>query len=179
MTTKTVLNTVVNPDGSTTVTYSDGTIVTTPISVPAAPTATNPFKAVIRGAMPFVESNIVAIALYLGVHITLQAAGVIAALGGLGLTAVLHAAEATWPKVGIFLGWLGAPSYTPAPTKAQLQAQLLALTALIAQGKAVVEEKATPSQPTSSVGAGPPPAPVVQGAGGPAAPAPAPGATLT
>jgi hypothetical protein len=110
--------------------------------------------------MPFVYSGAAAAIAHFGWHVSNSVVIQIVAIAGGILTLGLHAAEAKWPWVGALLGYIGAPTYTPATkvTVAQLQAQIAALAAQLEEAKA-------PSTPTAPA---PSPAPVVT----PVAPAP-------
>ena len=120
---------------------------------PTTSPAPNPFKAVVRSLMPFVISGIVAVCVHFGYHPSAQVADDIALAGGAGLTIVLHAAESRWPKLGVLLGYVGAPVYAPS-TKVSLAAENADLKARVANLEAAaaaqVASSLTPPAPPSA-----------------------------
>jgi hypothetical protein len=130
-------------------------MATTPVTVTPAPES-NTFKAIVRTVMPAIYSGVAAVIAHFGYHVSNAVVIQIVSIGFGGLTLVLHAAEAKWPWVGVFLGYIGAPVYTPSTktTVALLQSQL-------ATALAQLEESKTPS--TSSAPVTPAPAPVTSG----------------
>lgn len=99
----------------------------------------NAFKAIVRSLMPFVLAGIVALCVRLGYHPTPQVVSDIALAGGAALTILLHAAESRWPRLGVLLGYVGAPVYPPsakvslASENADLKDRLAALEAAVAE----------------------------------------------
>ncbi len=93
----------------------------------------NQFKAIVRSVMPFVISGVASVIARFGYHVSLDTVIQIVGIAGGGLTIVLHALEAKFPWVGVFLGWIGAPAYAPSAKKslaltvASLQTELAAL----------------------------------------------------
>ncbi len=116
----------------------------------------NVWKAIIRSSTTWLIGIIISVAVDLGYHVTLATATVIAGAVGFGLTLLAHLLEVKWPWFGVFLGWLGAPSYTPVVTKNQIIATLKAdlAAALVAQSPSSVDPL-TASSPAAPV----PPAP--------------------
>jgi len=108
----------------------------------------NQVKAFIRGVMPFVESSIVASVAHFGFKISPTVSAQIIALGGLGLSAVLHYLETHFKWVGVLLGWIGAPAYAPSlsATVKSLTAELEALK----NPQAVVTDLASPTAPVEA-----------------------------
>ncbi len=117
------------------------------------PTKPNVWKSIVRSVTPFVIGAIVWCATFLGFHISIRTADAVGAIVGFGLTLVAHFLEIKWPAFGVFLGWLGAPSYTPILTKkkiiANLQNQLETLATSI---NAPVATAVTPQTPVAVVG---------------------------
>ena len=122
-------------------------MTTTPTK--AAVPATNPAKALVRTLVPFVYPAVAALIARFGYHVSNATVIQIVAAGGTGLTIVLHLLEEKFPKVGILLGWLGAPVYTPS-TKASLSAQIATLEAQLAAIVAQAGEAQAPSAPTAA-----------------------------
>jgi len=121
-------------------------MTTTPTK--AAVPATNPAKALVRTLVPFVYPAVAAIIARFGYHVSNATVIQIVAAGGTGLTIVLHLLEEKFPKVGILLGWLGAPVYAPG-AKASLTAQVATLEAQLSAIAAQVDEAHSPSTPTA------------------------------
>jgi hypothetical protein len=129
----------------------------------------NLFKALVRSLTPWLISGIVYMAVHLGYKISMTSATEVAALVGTLLTLLAHILETKYRWFGVFLGWLGAPSYTVAPTKAQtiaqLQAQIAALEATLLPGETqtvqpapvVVTSPLPAPTPAATVGVTPPP----------------------
>ena len=101
------------------------------MTTPVPQAQTNPFKAIIRSLTPFAIAAVVGGAAHLGYHVTMGTAAAIVAGAGGFITVAVHALEPRYPWVGVFLGWLGAPGYTPTTkvTVVSLQAEIDALKA--------------------------------------------------
>jgi len=80
---------------------------------PVTPLQPNVVKAIVRSIMPFIISAFVAVCIHFGYHPTAQTITWVLGAGGGGLTILLHLLEKKWPMVGILLGYIGAPVYTP------------------------------------------------------------------
>ena len=114
------------------------------MTTPVPQAQTNPYKALVRSLMPLLYPAVAAIIAHFGYHVSNAVVIQIVAGGFAGATVLLHTAETRWPWVGVFLGWLGAPGYTPTTkvTVVSLQAEIDAL-------KAQQAEAAHPSTPTA------------------------------
>lgn len=117
------------------------------MTTPTVPPVSNSFKAIVRSVVPYIEGAVAAAVAKLGWHVTIQTAAEVTLAAGTGLSILLHAAEAKWPWVGAFLGYVGAPVYAPS-TKKTLAAQVAQLEAQIATLTAQQAEKSSPSSPT-------------------------------
>ena len=73
----------------------------------------NNLKAFVRSVFPFLESSAIAAIAHYAYHVSPTHAAVILSAGGVGLSAVIRWTETHFPWVGVFLGWLGAPTYAP------------------------------------------------------------------
>jgi hypothetical protein len=104
----------------------------------------NTLKALVRTLTPLLYPLVASAIARFGYHVSNATIIQIVAGGFAGLTVILHSAEAKWPWVGVFMGWLGAPAYAPSTkmTVTQLQAEIDAL-------KAQQAEAAHPSTPTA------------------------------
>ena len=93
---------------------------------------TNRLKAFLRSVFPFLESGAIAVVTHYTAHLSPTTSAYILGGGGVLLSAVLHWLEGHFPWVGVFLGWIGAPTYAPSAKQtlkgqvAQLQDQLSA-----------------------------------------------------
>lgn len=87
----------------------------------------NTIKTLIRGLMPLVYSTIAAAVARFGYHVSLATVAQIVAAGTAGLNAILVPLERQFPWFGVFLGWLGAPEYTPTVSKAALLGRIAEL----------------------------------------------------
>jgi hypothetical protein len=91
-------------------------------SVPTTP-APNVWKAIVRSLMPWILAGVGLVIAKAGWKPTPDAeVAILTALGG-GLTILLHLVETKFPWVGVFLGYIGAPTYAPA-TKTIVNTQL-------------------------------------------------------
>ena len=92
----------------------------------------NNLKAFVRSVFPFIESSAVAAIAHYVYNVSPTHSAEILSLGGVALSAFLHWAETHFPWVGVFLGWIGAPTYAPSAKQAltshvvQLQEELAA-----------------------------------------------------
>jgi hypothetical protein len=98
----------------------------------------NIFKSIVRSITPAVLSAIVWAASYFHYKVNAVTATEVAAILGTLVTIGAHVLETKWKWFGVFLGWLGAPAYDPTVTKAELQAQVAALTAQLDGINAVI-----------------------------------------
>ena len=73
----------------------------------------NRIKSFVRSVFPFAESAAASLIAHYGYHVSPVVATYILGFGGAGLSAVLHWLEGHFPWVGVFLGWVGAPAYSP------------------------------------------------------------------
>ena len=104
----------------------------------------NTLKAIIRSLTPWAIGLVASLIAKFGYHVSLSVVSQIVGIVGIGLTVIAHALEVKWPWFGVFLGWLGAPAYSPIVTKAELQAQLTALEASLAAANDVSPAPGTP-----------------------------------
>ena len=84
---------------------------------------TNRLKSFVRSVFPFVESYALSLVARYGFHVSPTVATAVLGFGGLGISAAVHWLESHFPWVGVFLGWIGAPTYAPA-LKTLLASQL-------------------------------------------------------
>lgn len=89
--------------------------------------STSIFKTIVRAATPWAISAVVWSAQRFGLHVNAGTATEVAAVVGTALTVLVPPLEKKWPWVGVFLGWIGAPTYTALTTKAALEAEIVAL----------------------------------------------------
>lgn len=91
------------------------------------------YKAIVRSLTPWVISGVISTATHLGFHVSTPTAVKLSVLIGTLLTIFVHFLEVKWPKFGILLGWVGAPTYSATKSKKDLQAEILALQAQLPQ----------------------------------------------
>ncbi len=108
-----------------------------------------------RFLLPFIESNVVALAAHYGFHVSNRLTVAIAAALGTVIGVLVRALEARWPRIGIVLGAPGAPAF-PASVKDEMLAYASALQLQVAQLQTQLTESTKPSPVTAVT---PPPAP--------------------
>lgn len=86
----------------------------------------NNLKAFVRSVFPFLESSAIAAIARYAYHVSPTNAAAILSLGGVALSAVIRWTETHFPWVGVFLGWVGAPTYAPS-AKQTLKGQVAQL----------------------------------------------------
>jgi len=89
--------------------------------------STSIYKTIVRTLTPWAIGAVVWVAQRLGFHVNAGTATEVAASIGLALTLIVPPLEKKFPWMGVFLGWIGAPTWTANTSKAQLAAQLAAL----------------------------------------------------
>ena len=109
----------------------------------------NVIKSIIRGLTPWAIATAASAIAHFGYHVSPATTIQILAGAGAVLTALLHALEARFPWVGVFLGYLGAPLYAPSKGASQ-RAQIDALQAEVDALRASAYEAKTRSPETAA-----------------------------
>ena len=104
----------------------------------------NNLKAFVRSVFPFLWSSAIAAIAHYAYHASPTHAAAILAVGGVFLAGLIRWLETHFPWVGVFLGWVGAPTYAPSAkatlkqTVAELQDTLAATQKELASWKSAV-----------------------------------------